>query len=183
MKGFAHIMKWRRIIILQSIVLSSDFLLYALRDGRTGCLMKYLTYSSRHYSSTETHFNNPPSFLLLCPQVYWAGHRETGQKTQRAHPRVWPSWRPGQHETPHGSPRNLQHQRLLLRSGEPRRQHPHPSPGGPGSERVLRGPAPCGKLRPVRRDEGHRAHLPAGFRGGRGVGAERCSLHLSMYNT
>lgn len=131
-------------------------------------------YSAQTFLVTFKDFKlpfKPPSISCLCFfcwQTHPAGHREAEQDARGAHPGVRPTLRGGQQAAPDGPPRNRQHQRLLVRGGEPRRQHPHPAPGGPGSEGLLRGPSPRRKLWPVLRDEGHRSHLPAGLRRQRG---------------
>uniref|UniRef100_A0A8B9TLS2 Glutamine synthetase n=1 Tax=Anas platyrhynchos TaxID=8839 RepID=A0A8B9TLS2_ANAPL len=89
------------------------------------------------------------------PQTHRSGHREAEQAARLPHLRLRPAGWQGQLPAAHRPPRDLQHLRVLCWRGQPRRQHPHPAPGGPGRLRLLRGPAAGGQLRPLR---GHRGH-------------------------
>lgn len=100
--------------------------------------------------------------LALLHQAHWASHWQAGEETRRAHRRVRPARRRGQQAPPAGPLWDVQHPRVLSRGGQPRLQHPHPSPGGPGEEGLLRGSPARRQLWPVRRDQGHRCHLRAG---------------------
>ena len=84
-----------------------------------------------------------------CSQGDRGGDREAVEAARRTHQGLRPERGRGQRAPPHRLPRDVEHPRLLGRRRQPRREHPHPAPGGRGRVRLLRGPASVVQLRPV----------------------------------
>lgn len=80
-----------------------------------------------HSSANVLHELFLNFWRLFCLQSYRRFHREAWEEAQLPHPRLRPQRGARQRPPSHRPPRNLKHQRILSRRGQPWRQHPHSS--------------------------------------------------------